>query len=360
MKKVLIIEDEESLRNNVAEILALEGFEALTAANGRIGLALAQENLPDLVVCDVMMPEMDGFEVLSALRENQATRLIPFILLTAMAERENIRKGMELGADDYIIKPFGVKELLHSVNSRLRKSEAVNNFKETALNELRMNLISQLPHELRTPLNGIIGFGQLLQDNAAIYGPNEMAEFGEIIKKSGMRLYRLIQNYLIYAQLELKNIDTTQKAELDDAGLICKKTAEEVADRYNRKNDLIVYASPCKAAINHQDFTRIVEELTDNAFKFSEAGTRVTISCGSDKGKFRLTIEDAGRGMTAENIKNIGAYMQFDRMLYAQQGSGLGLIISKRIAELYGGILSVENTSPKGIRVTVMLPEGLI
>lgn len=358
MKKILVIEDEESLRSNVCEILGYEGFDILEAANGLKGLQLAREKLPDLILCDIMMPVMDGYEVLAAIREYQETRLTPVILLTAMAERENIRKGMELGADDYIIKPFTIQELLQSVNSRLKKSEAVKEFAETALDELRNNLISQLPHELRTPLNSILGFGQLLRDNPGIFTQGEISEYGKIIYTSGQRLYRLIQNYLIYAQLELKNNHVPAGMVLPGAGLICRQMAEEVAARYDRREDLLVFASEGLVYADQNDFMKVVEELTDNAFKFSEKGSRVIMSCGTAGDRFELTITDKGRGIAPADIQRIGAYMQFDRMLHAQQGSGLGMIISRKIVEMYQGEVDIESEPGTGTRIKVWFPGG--
>lgn len=358
MKKILVIEDEESLRNNVCEILGYEGFDILEAANGLKGLQLANEKLPDLILCDIMMPVMDGYEVLAAIRENQETRLIPFILLTAMAEREDIRRGMELGADDYIVKPFSIQELLQSVNSRLKKSEAVKEYAETALEELRNNLIIQLPHELRTPLNSILGFGQLLRDNPESFSTGEISEYGKIICSSGQRLYRMIQNYLIYAQLELKNSQAPFNLVLTGAGLICRQVAEEVASRYDRMNDLLVFASEGTVHADQNDFVKVVEELADNAFKFSELGSKVMVSCGAEDDRFLLTVTDKGRGMAPADIQRIGAYMQFDRMLHAQQGSGLGMIISKKIVEMYGGEVDIESETGTGTRVRVWFPGG--
>lgn len=358
MKKILVIEDEESLRSNVCEILGYEGFDILEAANGLKGLQLAREKLPDLILCDIMMPVMDGYEVLAAIRECQETRLTPVILLTAMAERENIRKGMELGADDYIIKPFTIQELLQSVNSRLKKSEAVKEYAENALEELRNNLISQLPHELRTPLNSILGFGQLLRDNPETFSPEEISGYGKIICTSGQRLYRLIQNYLIYAQLELKNSVVPANLILPDAGLICRQVAEEVAARYDRQDDLLVYASEGTVYADQNDYMKVVEELTDNAFKFSEKGSKVLVSCGGEGERFLLNITDKGRGIAPADIQRIGAYMQFDRMLHAQQGSGLGMIISRKIVEMYKGEVDIESETGKGTRIRVWLPGG--
>jgi DNA-binding NarL/FixJ family response regulator len=121
MIKILIIEDEPAMRANLEDILELEGFAPLLAPNGREGMRLARQEQPDLILCDVLMPDMDGHEVLEALREDDTTMRIPFVFLTAKGERGDVRQGMELGADDYLIKPVRVDELLRAINSRLER-----------------------------------------------------------------------------------------------------------------------------------------------------------------------------------------------------------------------------------------------
>lgn len=125
MKTILLIEDNEEIRENMGEILELSNYKVLTAADGKEGVALAIQHKPDLIICDIMMPVLDGYGVIHMLQKNEDTQNIPFIFLTAKAERSEIRKGMELGADDYITKPFNGTELLNAVETRLRKSELI-------------------------------------------------------------------------------------------------------------------------------------------------------------------------------------------------------------------------------------------
>jgi CRP-like cAMP-binding protein/AmiR/NasT family two-component response regulator len=121
MKKILLIEDNEDIRNNTAEILELSNYKVITAENGKTGIELAIEHVPDLIICDIMMPLLDGYGVLHAVHKNEVIKNTPFIFLTAKTDRTDIRKGMELGADDYITKPFTGTELLNAVDSRIRK-----------------------------------------------------------------------------------------------------------------------------------------------------------------------------------------------------------------------------------------------
>ncbi len=125
MKKILIIEDDQVMRENTAEILELANYEVKTAINGKVGCALAKEIKPDLIICDIMMPELDGYGVLHVLSKDPKTASIPFIFLTAKAEKSEMRRGMELGADDYLTKPYEDMELLNAIESRLKKMEVI-------------------------------------------------------------------------------------------------------------------------------------------------------------------------------------------------------------------------------------------
>jgi len=126
MKKVLIIEDDTVVRENTAELLELANYAVITAANGKIGITQAKKNKPDIIICDIMMPELDGYGVLKILSKEKTTKHIPFIFLTAKTERKDVRKGMDMGADDYLTKPFNETELISAIESRLAKAAIIN------------------------------------------------------------------------------------------------------------------------------------------------------------------------------------------------------------------------------------------
>lgn len=136
MTKALIIEDNKDIRDNIVEILGLAGYEVSEAGDGKAGMALAITHLPDIILCDIMMPELDGYGVLYMLRKNEATSTIPFIFITAKSERLDLRKGMEMGADDYLTKPFDDMELLNAIESRLRKKQLQQSFFSKSLESL--------------------------------------------------------------------------------------------------------------------------------------------------------------------------------------------------------------------------------
>jgi signal transduction histidine kinase len=356
MKKILVIEDESSLRKGICDVLGFEGYEVLEAENGLFGYQICVEHIPDLILCDIMMPEMDGYDLLKLVRNNEDTKLVPFVFLTALAERADIRAGMELGSDDYISKPFTREELIKVVKTRLKKSREIKEQADIALSELRNNIITRLPHELRTPLNGILGYGQMLKDYPESFTPAELPKIGNDIYSSAVRLFRLIENYLIYVRLELTKSDQIVQSELNNPNEICKKEAFKVAKNHDRLLDLELSTSKGIVFMPQLDFGKIVEELLDNSFKFSPENTPVYVNCGIVNGIFVLSVGDNGRGISVTDIGKIEAYMQFDRSIYEQQGSGLGLVIVKRIVELYKGRIKIENKEEGGLLVTIELP----
>src|SRR5215510_7117506 len=156
--------------------LTQKGYDVIEAANGAVGIEVARKELPDLVLCDVNMERVDGYKTLSSLRNEPATAAIPFILMTGLADNAGMRHGMELGADDYLPKPFTLDALYAAVQARLKKAQAMREEAERKLADLRDNISMMLPHELRTPLNGILAYGEILIADAASLQPNEIAE----------------------------------------------------------------------------------------------------------------------------------------------------------------------------------------
>src|SRR5882762_5694041 len=210
MAKILVIDDDASLREVIQMALEHAGFDVLEADDGAAGVQLASAQMPDLILCDVRMEKMDGYRTLAALRQSTVTAPIPCILMTGQADTAGMRQGMELGADDYLSKPFTVPQLLAAVNARLKKLQTVREQAERRLADLRSNISLALPHELLTPLNGILGFSDILISDHRSLQPEEVVSMAEAIRDSAERLQRLIENFLIYAQLELLQADQLQ------------------------------------------------------------------------------------------------------------------------------------------------------
>ncbi|MFN8361162.1 MAG: response regulator [Candidatus Kapaibacterium sp.] len=361
MKKILVIEDEEPVRMNIVELLELEGYDVLQAENGRIGLRLAQTDTPDLIISDANMPELDGYGVLEALRQNPQTAAIPFIFLTARAERADMRQGMRLGADDYLTKPFSLNDLMHAVTTRLERHEAIQHTLNTRLQDLRVNISMALPHELRTPLIGILGFSKVIRSEYQTLEPADIGEMAEYIYTSAEQLHRLIENYLYYVQLETiltdpSKIGLLRKSLTPDIYDIISSAILTKASAVHRANDIQCEFEDVALSMAPEHLNKIVQELSDNAIKFSTTDTVIRVYSTKTEHEYTLHISNGGRGMTKDQIKNFGAFMQFDRMDHEQQGSGMGLAIVQRIVGIYAGDFVIESTPNELTTVSVTLP----
>jgi two-component system sensor histidine kinase/response regulator len=303
-KKILIIEDELNVREDIQELLELEGYVVHGAPNGFEGVKIAKIEIPDLVVCDIMMPGMDGFQVLAELQKDKTTALIPFMFLTARATLDDLRHGMDLGADDYLTKPFTLTELLTAVQTRLRKEEARILASEDRIEKLRANLAMALPHELRTPLVSILGYSELMMmDSSDEYVRNA----AQTINQSGKRLHHLIENYLLYAQLEVLRMSPEKIMILDDvlvdAHFTIEALIQSIAEQYNRMSDLHVNILPASIRVSGENISKVIQEIVDNAFKFSQEGQSVNIETHIDEQQYIINVVDEGDGMAPQEIR---------------------------------------------------------
>ncbi len=187
MKRILLIEDDATVRENTAELLELSNYEVTTANNGTLGINKAKELHPDLIICDIMMPETDGYGVLEALSKNHSTQNIPFIFLSARTEHKDIRKGMDLGADDYLTKPFEEDELLSAIESRLARMAILSSYSETDNNEVQERLkdlddLRKIFSEQQL---------QLFKKGETIYEKGKHANFFYLIKRGVVKAHRM-------------------------------------------------------------------------------------------------------------------------------------------------------------------------
>jgi len=361
MSKILVIDDEESVRANLVELLEAEGFDVTGAENGRTGVQLARQHLPDLIICDITMPELDGYGVLAELRQDSATATIPFVFLTARADRSDLRQGMNLGADDYLVKPFTRDELLKAISTRLAKQTAAAQKLQVKLDDLRGSIALALPHELRTPLTGILGYSQILVEECASMQPQDIQEIAQGIYNSAKRLYDLVLDFALYAELEIAARDAQYaSAMIDSRPCRIKPAVTEVSIRQakqaRREADLSLETEDAVVHMATTHLEKMIQELVHNAFKFSPAGTPVRVTGRRNGPTYALSIQDRGRGMTAGQIADVGALLQFERKRLEQQGQGLGLIIVKRLAELHHGELNIESKGDRGTTVRIVLP----
>jgi len=358
-KRVLLIEDDEKLRHLLAEALEAEGYVVGQAGTGEEGLRVAQAFEPVVVVCDVKMPRGDGRSVLAALRGDKRLGTTQFVFMTGDVQATPQRESMNLGADDYLEKPFSTADFLACVAARFARAEVLRKADERALTRLSATVTKELPHELFTPLTGIIGLAEVLLEEGEELDRKVAREMIEGIRASGDRLNRTLRNYLTI--LELINDrpparDPEAHLDAEMVRVVVMEAATTAAQKSRRETDLRIKGDGFALTTSRNNLSAVVVELVDNACKFSEAGTPVEVSLRGDGHHLRLEVADRGRGMSAEQISQIGAFRQFDRNKYEQQGLGLGLTLTQHLVERDGGTVSLASSPETGTTAVATWP----
>lgn len=375
MKKILIIEDDAPVRKNLVELLTFEGYLPIEAQDGEEGVRLAWETLPDLILCDISMPRLDGYGVLSRVIRDSTTATTPFIFLTARGEREDLRKGMSLGADDYIMKPFSINDVMRAIEMRLDKRARVEAEAEKKRAELSRGLRNGLPGEMLTPLSVILGLSEMLAGNeqCADIESSQVASIGREINQAAGKLLRLIQNYRMYSEIDVIEADPERVQLLRDSRVIstCAIISEIAglkAQQEHREQDLILQLEDASLCISEIYLQKIIEELLDNAFKFSPSGSlveltgRVTAERQDDRGQawfgdhrqYCINVRDQGRGMFPDQVAYLNGASAETQSPVDRQGMGLAIV--RRLAQLHGGGFSVQSKPREWTWVEVRIP----
>jgi signal transduction histidine kinase len=357
MKNILVIEDDKTVREGIIDLLKEENYTVAGAENGAVGLAYAQEIIPDLIISDILMPELDGYGVLAKLQENPLTASIPVIFLSAMTGDSDIRAGMRIGADDYLTKPYKAQDLLDAVNARLNKAAR----HDKKFEEMNNVIIRTLPHELRTPLVTILGYSQLLADSPGEYNLEEIKSLAESIQSSGYDLLEIIQKFLTHNEVHAAYIDKSRLSAIKTSSLHKAETyirhfVKSVAEKNKRDNDITFDLNDASVKISDYYLKIIIEEIVGNALKFSSPGSPVKISSIVERGFYKLVVADKGVGMSKDQIRSVGLLKQFDREKNFQNGLGIGLSLVKKLVHLHDGELNIKSEAGKGTTVIVLLP----
>ncbi len=371
---ILVVDDEPDNFDVIEALLSDRGYDLHYASNGQVALNSLDVFQPDVILMDVMMPDLDGMEVCQRIKAQPLWEGVPIIMVTALSAKEDLARCIKAGADDFISKPVSGLELRARVHSMLRlkqqydKITSLSKVQENTidllqknLNELSGNLASSLPHELNTPLNGIFGVIGLLLDDREDMSEEEIHELLLLAQQSALRLDRLTKKFLIYIKLELMTSQMPMDKiptnnEVTSTKSVIENCGREQAQKVDRQNDLICELEDIDVPVSEDNLKWMVDELLENAFKFSTPLTPVKVSSQLIKGAFHLSISDRGRGMTEEQISKIGAFMQFERRTYEQQGLGLGLKIVKKIIDISAGEFYLSSVYHEETTAHIKLP----
>lgn len=368
MTKILIIEDEDSILEELLDWLQYEGYEVIGAVNGRLGLAAAEEHLPDLIICDIRMPEMDGYTVLLEVRANPRLSQIPFIFLTASATRESFRKGMDLGADDYLTKPFTHSEIMNAVHSRLEKqrqiqqraSEQVSLLQQSLAEAedkhlLKARLVGMFSHEFRNPLTIILFNTQLMQHYGSTMSAERQAVKLQQIAVATQQINRMLDDMILTAKIESGHFVHTPNA-LDVVALVQTVVNEYSQMQAGRHEIRLIAHVPQTVQADSTLLRQICSNLISNAVKYSPAQTTIWVALQLNDDRLELTVQDSGIGIPAADLPRLFTPFHRGQNVGDIQGTGLGLLVVKRAVELCNGQISVQSKEGQGSNFTVSLP----
>ncbi len=367
LSTILVVDDDNSSRGLVKKILEQEDYIFEGAGSGEEALEYLNENLPDLILCDILMPEMDGIEFCARLQLTPVLENIPLIMVTGMSTMDSLSRAYEAGADDYIIKPIRQVELLSRVEhhvEKYRREQAAKSKIENLFtqNESKTKFLGVASHDLRNPLVSIRGISQYLDSEK--FGPlNEsQKELVSTIVQASESMLSLVEDLLDVSMFESgqmrieTNVQSLEEL-IDHAITLHSPNASKKSIRLVKG----VRSSDNDAEFDNKLISRVIDNLISNAVKFSQPETEVRLLLESEEDSVTLKVEDQGPGIPHEEFDTL--FKEFGRTSNLPTGgessSGIGLFVCKKILQQHGGSISAENRSEGGARFNVTLNRSI-
>jgi two-component system sensor histidine kinase/response regulator len=368
MTKILVIEDEAMLCENILTWLTFEGYEAIGAGDGVEGVNAAILHQPDLIVCDINLPRLDGYGVLLDIQANSTTQTIPFIFLTARTEMADIRKGMQLGADDYLTKPFERADLLNTIQTRLERKaardknylEQIEIFREALSHErsarlLQAKLVAMFSHDFRTPLTAILTSNRLLSEYGDRLDAQRRQTYVDQIEASAHKLVTMLDDMLLIAQMEAGKFEFSPES--TDLARFIREIVGEFQIIYGQTHKIVYearFAGP--ARVDLRLVGQIVSNLISNALKYSPSGSEVHVTLDDVERHYVLIVQDHGIGIPAADQEALFEAFKRGSNVGTLAGTGVGLATVKQAVEWHGGAITFVSKVGAGTTFTVVLP----
>ena len=361
---VLIVDDDIGVRANLFDLLQISGYDVFSASEGVEALGVMQRHTPDLIISDINMPGMDGYTFYNAVRTNERWALIPFIFLTARGQTLDVRKGIGMGVDQYVVKPFEPEDLLTAVEARLKRIRQIETAARSGVEAMRSRLMTTITHELRTPLTYIYGFVNLLQEEQENLSKEEMDHMVRTIQRGADRLVKLVEDLLLIARLDSGEIALevrVQAVTVKLDGLVAEAVASQQEDAQRIGVGIETKIPPEITVTGVPDRIRdAIARLVSNGIKFSRPPNgHIWLTAEMAGENVRLTVQDDGIGITADKQKLLfHRFIQIDREENEQQGLGMGLTIARGIVVAHGGEIEVssEGVPGQGCAFTILMP----
>ena len=342
MIQILVVEDEAAVRENIVEFLQAEGYATLEARDGEEGVIAVMDRMPDLILCDIRMPRLDGFGMLAQISQYPAAANIPFVFLTARTERADQRLGMSMGADDYITKPFTRHDLLTSVRRRLDKHKSLTDLAERRIDELRAKITRGMPYELLAPAGILLGYSEsLIKADWIASDPSQVRGMAREMNRAASRLIQMLQKFLLYLELDAATSDPIRREQqnlqiTENCADLVTALAQGVAKSFGREADMTIEVQQVRLRVPDSLFQTLVEEFADRALRHSMPGTPIVIRGRvNPDGYYQLTFTATGSRLPPEKLPS-------SPMGFEVEKSPVGLLLAERIVSLIGGRLQID------------------
>lgn len=346
--KILIVDDSVDIIELLKKRLRAEGYDTAEAFDGEECIAQVDLCNPDLIVLDIMMPKLDGFKVCQRLKADENTRYIPILMLTAKSEVKNKVKGLDIGADDYLAKPFDYKELSARVRSLLNIKAAREKLAEEEKLGALEQMMDEVAHEVRNPLVSIGGFARRVYDNLPEGNPNK--KYMEMIIEDVARLENMIKQLI---ELKTIAISYIEPININDVIIKALNIYEQEFEEKAIDVETELMDNPPLIPADKNQLEKAIANVIKNSIEAMVAETRVLkIASRISGGRMEIQISDTGKGISRDKLKNIFEPF-FTSKIY---GPGLGLTFTLKIIQDHRGTLSVESEPGKGTTFTIRLP----
>jgi CheY-like chemotaxis protein len=357
MALILLIEDDAMIRENCKDLLIHGGYNCIVAKDGAEGVELTRTAKPDIIFCDITLPEMDGFQVKKALNIDEETADIPIVYLTGKTERSDLRQAMDIGAVDFITKPFKIKELYSAIERILGNQKAIKDSISQQVSSALADFVHVARHECNTPLHAIINLSRVLNERTDAENFHLIIDS---IQKSGVRLHKTLNNIIDLMRLRHYSDDYPDNYESVDLAGIIKSRIPAFVKKYGVAIDFdSVTSNPIFNNLLKDDVLLLVNELLDNAGKFSEKNDTVEVKISGGGIDHNCTLSFSNFIVTDQpkfSVSDIKPFKQFNRAVTEQQGSGLGLHLVTIVCARYNLLMSIKYPHPNQIEVSVAFP----
>ncbi len=370
---VLVVDDNPVIRGVIQNILLHDNFDVAVASHGAAALEIIKNKLCDVILCDVMMPEMDGYQFFQNVRSTEKFGLVPFIFLTALDSVPEMTRGWRVGCDAYLTKPFNPEVLLSTVRGKVVRAKVLQDKLDNQREKFRKRVLNTVSHEFRTPLVAISTGSEMLlskmvagslglQSEVDKHEIEKAKKLIEAIYRGGQRLERLVSDFMMLQQIEIgvagsfqaKNCAPCPVKNIIEYAL---ESSQRIASENGVRLEVGENVLDVKVKVSEAQMTEALVRLIENGIKFSLTPNLVQIKVDADNMEVRVSVIDSGPGFDPLKLKeSVGAFSQLDRDINEQQGGGLGLAIANRLSELNGGFLSYGLAPLGGGMVTIHLP----